>query len=850
MLVFALAFTISCSGEDGKNGKNGDSCTLKQQEGGDAWDILCGGEIVGNPIKSGNGKDGDDGERGPKGDDCSLTPKGNTFEITCAGQLKGTLEGCRTMIISQANKEYSINCGGSDISLCGGQSFDPLEKVCQGGALSTAVPQACGTTTYFSSKQYCGYGPNDTINGTPGTVYTYCNNDNTKKPNSTYPFADEYCQFTGPTTAKVAGTAVGDYCNGKPINKDAWKYEYCGWPSLESATKDVLTGLCDLPLDASATALTALETSGPSLTNPQGPNQASFGQGYCVATRSSLKTQYTERFCGSSANNKPNNGEWKNEYCGFAEGNDDVRTVVYKGYCDDTDFSKPVDASGYSTGISAPHFKGYNYGYCGVTYANREKNTTTLITTFCGDDPTKKPNEGSWKGQYCGYGSATSTDDDKVYESGICDDGKGPNQGEWNPDHYCQAQQIINTSTTPPTLTVKTVRSEFTCDNGDKINVGTYQKQYCGYAKPDADETSKLTGACDIGGTPGNPKGPFTLAPEVANKSEWYCQVQPPLSNPLGLSTYTKEACTSPAKEKINDGSWKKEYCGYNAGTPKPSVTVRKTNGCDDGKGPDFEESGKGFCTFKNKDSKYSEYSDQKCGTSTQINATKWENQYCFLGDNVVARCGGGLTAVTSAPSTAAGNCVTPSVFGLCQKDGAEYKYAAWAKDVKCELASGSTGVCPSSTHGTKDANEYVKTCVVTYTLEGEFAPAAAASDPTPDNATPGKSLGNDNKLWSKALCTAAGGEWNFTDANEDGVADDGDYKCTFSTTKGNAILSNTCVTPDGTKPSIAGKDANGTGTTPSTDKWSVDVAEGSAADEFICRWTPVAVTAAKAARK
>jgi hypothetical protein len=104
-LALAMALTLSsCSGEDGKNGKDGTSCTL------DGKVLTCGDKTLAIP----DGEDGGAGDAGPKGD------KGEPG-APCTMEQDG--EGPAV-----------ITCGDKTVLIqtCGGEIYSPAGEVCHG----------------------------------------------------------------------------------------------------------------------------------------------------------------------------------------------------------------------------------------------------------------------------------------------------------------------------------------------------------------------------------------------------------------------------------------------------------------------------------------------------------------------------------------------------------------------------------------------------------------------------------------------------------------------------------------------------------------------------------------------
>ena len=154
-MLFAMVFTISCSGDKGPRGANGidgKSCTARPMPtAAQGWILSCGGEDVGSIW---NGTDADGNPAGGSGaPTCHLAPSANpgyAFSLNCGtdvvnipalGSGGGGVGGGGNCAVSQAD-EYNpfwlkMNCGATiDICLNGG-AFDPADYVCTNGAKRT-----------------------------------------------------------------------------------------------------------------------------------------------------------------------------------------------------------------------------------------------------------------------------------------------------------------------------------------------------------------------------------------------------------------------------------------------------------------------------------------------------------------------------------------------------------------------------------------------------------------------------------------------------------------------------------------------------------------------------------------
>jgi len=163
----AVVFTLSCSGEDGRDGAG---CEVKPKSSSDddGYDVICGGELVGELFngkdgKNGtNGKDGKNGTNGTNGKDgasCEVKPKSSSdddgYNVICGGEVVGELfngqngsdgangaNGTDCAIAADASNSayFVITCGATSEYLakayCGANAYDPQKMVCNSGILT------------------------------------------------------------------------------------------------------------------------------------------------------------------------------------------------------------------------------------------------------------------------------------------------------------------------------------------------------------------------------------------------------------------------------------------------------------------------------------------------------------------------------------------------------------------------------------------------------------------------------------------------------------------------------------------------------------------------------------------
>jgi hypothetical protein len=602
ILIFALVFTISCAdGADGKNGKDGKYCVVD----GD-WNILCDDTPVGK-LEGKPGADGRPGKAGKDGDGCWLGAKTEygSYDIICGtsesnGQYKGTLSGC----VAQNLSKYEIvfTCGVNSVNICSGEVFDPAQQSCdtEYGTVLTEPKDYrgwCGRsrTEYDRRTQYCGYSEADTTEAAkkagPTTVFTKCGGtDNIwhidHQPNEfeTGGYAKEYCRYYGPNRAWTAAPNDNptDHCDTKPINKDSWKKEYCGYKTSTAVKRTVIEGACDNPYYSNRIddpnnfgegyypGSSLVDPGDPDLSDmgysPDdvitnfwrygwvGPNQKAFGQGYCEvlpAHRKTGKTTYSENLCGTTSKNKVNNGKWNNEYCGFKDQNSVIWDAVYTGLCDDD---------------KGPHrlkLKKDN-GQDSILvkdYCSYKPDGKTELRIVCGTSG--MPNKSKWNKEYCGV-DATNPSKPWVIHNDLCD--LGPYVAGDSYDDYIIAGGY---ALAPHTIT-------FGSGNGNVIQYEYVNAPYSFRAYEDrTNETAKYgfdaptLSYYTVGGTVVHPvsgnsipthNGDDKKGTKNTNYFKGYCKGLPVGKTALAHSLDT---CFTSGSKKPNNGSWKKEYCGY-----------------------------------------------------------------------------------------------------------------------------------------------------------------------------------------------------------------------------------------------------------------------------------------------
>jgi len=678
ILIFALAFTISCSdGDNGPRGRDADHCVVN-----DDWDIVCtdnsGNKSYPGHLNGGNGPKGPTGQTGKKGDGCWLGDKvGSGYQVLCgpagSGEVKGTLDGCELSF--KGNYEVDITCGPTSLGLCSGTGFNPDSSYCQQGPNGGVVQKLnesdfkyCKNVRYNNQRQYCGYSEKDPATATePSTVYDRCflPNGSNVAPNETA-WKKEFCQYTDEKTAKL-GQVTSDpytsgYCeDGNAINKDSWQGQYCGYKDKNATKRSMLTGACE---NEGVAVIKFKEVSNDPnadwtrVVKAKGPNAVAFGQGYCEVKfedKSTLKTTYSEQLCGTAANNKPNNGKWSNEYCGYADSTSKIPTKIYNDRCDDG--SKPYGGNDFPDIKTGDRY--YSYASEGevngsdiivpgtgntvidtwnsTSIASYGYGTLLYRTASAGFNHTK----GSGTKYFCGWANkAGQTPGGKVSGTTLME--------------ACPV--VTNRTANPPTISYTT------------FNKTKWNNDYCGYSKDQTIARSAATGykrdtlyvaglcSKEVGVRP-NLSGPsYNIGQQGAyariykagagNNTGTGVKVDGEGNYPSGLDKFSAPNGYWGGFCASTDNDWdpsetslsvafcngkpvpKGSYCGKPA--PNFSTDSVYTGACGDGYGPNSHVFGMRFCGYKFKADKTTS-ALILCGEArtTKYNVSSWVGDYC-----------------------------------------------------------------------------------------------------------------------------------------------------------------------------------------------------------------------------
>ncbi|MDR2583510.1 MAG: hypothetical protein LBC75_08535 [Fibromonadaceae bacterium] len=679
ILIFALLFTISCSGEDGKPGKNGTDCTVEAD--GDAFKVLCGGEEIGvlQGTADRDGKNGPNGTDGKDGSYCvvgtSLTAAGG-FEIKCNGEVKGTLDACDIKDLS--NRELQVSCGKTKLSTCDGIVFDPTKKFCPtlAGAPLSDVKNNLGTcqgdakpNTRNKTTEYCGYASEKATKRTKLPKCHYAIPDELQ-PNAGTDFIDVYstekecvdaggdtvithvyygdvctvrgntsdlasgyvdCLTTDPADKIVAGTITT--VQGYNVGKEKRRLYSACILNLKDLTRKLGTTVDDIAVSDDAQGCKML--GGEIIPKGADPNTltsssynircvSTFQNQYCryLSQKPTVFPTVSDELCGGA---KLNEGKWKGEYCGYLEKVNGKGFIkgVQTGLCDDYEENMTLSPTVVTPSASNP---------TGQTF-------TCKAGAQC-----LGPNQKNFGAGYCEVLYKDKLSNKTSYSENLCGttSKNKPNNGKWAKE-YCGGS-VVTVNSSSSVVPRSKVYNDI-CDDGNGPMENYNKTNYCEVTFKNrlTGFTTVQTSTCGASGQPNkgtwqgqycgykNDKsnGPDKVYSGICddgsgpnengyNKDE-YCQSQK--NGKTFLSTF---ACDD--GNKINEKDWKTEYCGV---PDKDSTsTTRQTGGCGDDRGPNSESFGGGYCQAINKKGDL-EYTSIFCGEEGKPNDGEWKGEYC-----------------------------------------------------------------------------------------------------------------------------------------------------------------------------------------------------------------------------
>jgi len=324
-------------------------------------------------------------------------------------------------------------------------------------------------------------------------------------------------------------------------------------------------------------------------------------------------TSYTD-WCGRSRTEF----DKRTHYCGYAEADttpvaaQGPPTTVYE-ICGgvDNEWAAALDIANGGHQPNSVQGNGYVKEYCRYYGPNKAKTAGyEEPKDFCETFPINKD---SWKKQYCGYKSSTATK--KTLIEGACDYSGRSRDTDYN-------EEYSGTSIYYPISDKYTgsdrVRGAFTVGTG--TSAVTYTVDANGYS---LDPQNNYI--VNIGGW---------IGPNQKAFGQGYCEVTP-TNKKTGKTTYSENLCGTGSANKINNGKWNNEYCGFKDQNSDVWDRIYKPL-CDDDQGPNRIKLKKtnGQDSILRRD--YCAYTPDGttelrayCGNSGTPNKSKWNRDYC-----------------------------------------------------------------------------------------------------------------------------------------------------------------------------------------------------------------------------
>lgn len=209
-LADGSGFSVICGGDTvgtilngskGDEGDAGESCTAEMLEDSSGYKIVCGGDSVGVVLNGAKGKQGAKGETGKAGESCTAVALADSsgFSVICGADTVGTiLNGAKgekgdtgeSCTLSDAgNGKVTVTCGESSVTLykamCGSVPYDPEKSLCKNEKI-----YSCNETPYDPSESFC-FGRT----GVADTIVTLCGGNE-------YNVTDSIC-YKGVTVSRV-----------------------------------------------------------------------------------------------------------------------------------------------------------------------------------------------------------------------------------------------------------------------------------------------------------------------------------------------------------------------------------------------------------------------------------------------------------------------------------------------------------------------------------------------------------------------------------------------------------------------------------------------------------------------
>jgi hypothetical protein len=543
MAMAATIFTISC-GEDGSNGKDGADCTITS-----AFAVVCGGQVVGELESGASGASGTDGQPGAQGKSCTVNKSSGGWQVLCGGELKGTLDGCDVTQNATNIYETTISCGATNVILCSSKML--LEgNICPIDGTEQYPEGICGPnkTVYDGSRKYCGFATKGSVAAGTPTVLDICDPD----PASDQP-NEAFMYITERDTAWVLLAAIGGSFTFSEEN-NVWEDQYC-----------------------------AVTRTAPVLgTYPAGTDPYATDQLKTMET----KTTATPEQCGNgTALSKFNENSWKGEYCGYKSAASYAAFTKEKLSNGCSDGTKPDEAS-YTGKYCAMLKKEHKYsqlsdGFCG-TYSvhidnSNSSNPNKLVKVYTGTKfPLNKIPDGKhtlltpadFSNEYCGLtaanyfltrksimdiGDPTGNQDDFVYATVVKDAKK-----------VCEDGSFLDLASIYDNDIKGYLVDEKGANSGVKFP--TWKNQYC--------QVKAFGGKSEVVG--GADAYCMKSKEEFLTLTTGSTQTIGGTNAARGDSVNMQVFSRGSTAHRLNEDSWKGEYCGYKTVT---DFYIGATNG-------------------------------------------------------------------------------------------------------------------------------------------------------------------------------------------------------------------------------------------------------------------------------
>jgi len=471
-----------------------------------------------------------DGEAGKDGSSCTIAQSAIGYDVLCGGAKVGELPN--SAAVSQgdqgapgANGKNGDNCvlgsknGGAYQIVCGGQVKGSLD----GCSASIAEEFSASDTTVSRVGGIvsinCGSTAVDFCDaGFSGSTIPAPANSVTGGTQKVFDSATEECVYLNKASGVVIRPLNPKCTKDTSVTYDATS-QYCGYAD----TTNFRTG-----------TVTALYLCGKEKLNDE--NSSEWSDKYCrvAVTRDPLTGKTTTEKTLSSAEDcdgtsiYPNKfdvvlgtGGWNSEYCGWSSASALSRTKINTNMCDDG---------------KGAHEEAYYAGYCQVTTDAAAAYYTPSVT-YSGLPATVRV---SGQDAFCGTGARTSAS-------------SRVNEDTWQ-DEYCGYDLTASSLANVVKKKLKVLQATY-----GGLSASSLTKVQCAVLAPNAEK-------------PEYDEEAATDALKLASmkKNAQYCAVD--ADKVVSLAKPSDNDCA--AVEKLNEGAWLGQYCGYATATATTKTRI------------------------------------------------------------------------------------------------------------------------------------------------------------------------------------------------------------------------------------------------------------------------------------